>query len=223
MTTTCCIPSCTHPAEYQYGDYWLCEECDDECDLCRCECCDIILTMNGEDFGLDIPLGTYVPCGECDDDCTGIKLLCSECEEEYKAEYFTLCDDCGQDVKIKHITELGESKYCDDCIGDHAEICEECGKLMEDGLVVELEGEKKLMCDECAEHAVECDGCGKQTYHVPNDWLEFADDGSRVCPQCIKEYEIEKCKHCDCPVSRKEGGFDWVDKPDANGYCPDCQ
>lgn len=106
------------------GKYVLKDECEYVYDLKGevCESCYKKLHVKcsecGEDIYVgDIPKSKYLPEG---------KILCYCCIEDMMLR----CDSCEEFFLEEHITEVGDYRYCDYCVGKHSKKCKKCGELM---------------------------------------------------------------------------------------------
>lgn len=167
--------------------------------------------------------------------------VCVETHSITKCEWCSCVITLDEDVLELELDDINYGQYvvdvdatnrdeeniclCADCVEEHAntyETCDDCGKFLQRDhdrfFIRNGEDDEKWLCEECQ---VSCEGCDELCRDT-NEWVELM-DGSMVCPECVLEYQIEKCRQCHQPVSRKTDGFEWLEKPDADGYCPDCQ
>ncbi|MHB8994522.1 MAG: hypothetical protein ACYC63_04655 [Armatimonadota bacterium] len=111
------VESIVNVSEYDFDEPQVWDEADDDedddDDRYYCECCDNRIGWDQEVRGPN--------------DC----YYCQSCYEDL----FVQCDRCEEDVRRDDSTNIddGDHIWCDDCTGDHATHCDNCGGYFSDG------------------------------------------------------------------------------------------
>lgn len=182
--------------ETSHGVY--CEDCDD--DHGDCEICD-----NCEEY-FDPDDMYWVRDGRGNE-----RHVCQGCREDN----YSYCDRCEEYYPNDHVTyvEDADCDYCDDCLAEYCECCEECGEYHLRENMHQVSG-GAWVCDDCLDNYTYCEKCGE--YVRDDEVFEvFKEDGTPtfVCSDCRDEFYAE-CEDC---------GRYFEKDAVQDGRCPDCR
>lgn len=150
--------------------YFYCEECNCEHEKDDTEEVEITIFRNGRRWS---------------------QYVCENCAKEHG---YYKCEDCGEWTEDYYICD--DETYCDNCIGDHGAMCEDCGECHAHEDLTAVNGNN--YCPDCiGNNAYMCE-CGK--------WSE-----NEVCEDCEDKLQIDLFGEHHLPPKAEH-------KPD----CPDC-
>jgi len=123
-----------------------------------------------------------------------------------------LCAECGAVIDYESYTTTDGETVCRDCAESYP-CCDRCDGVITSGNVVEIDGGREYVCEDCAEcYYYRCDDCG-EFVSLRRLWVER---NIAICDFCSDNYCI--CDDCDAVIHA-----DHVRYMEGHYYCDDCE